>query len=106
MTRFPPNRRRRIAVWTSAAIAWATSLVTWIHGGNAVDSLDATLPTVDTAIASDRTVLPSMPADGLLVLRYTPSNVPEPEIQTVYVRQSPPSSSANTSAPRPSSGGS
>jgi hypothetical protein len=58
---------------------------------------------------SVQSTLPSMPAGGLVVLRFQPSPAQEPEVKTVFVERAAPApapSRAASSAPAPRSSGS
>lgn len=94
--RFPSERRRRILGWTSVAIAWATALVA--RGIAAPDAgAAAPPPPIEPTAATTTTTavtLPTLPADGLVVLRYTPAPTPPPEVRHVVVRRAAPAAPA------------
>ncbi len=91
------------------AIAWSTAIVARMFGAPASQAAEpeaapaTTLPApVTTEAPAETTVppVPTMPEDGLVVLRYTPVEKPKAEIRRVVVTR--PGSGGTTTA---SSGG-
>lgn len=91
--RFPKERLRRIAAWTAMALAWGTAVVARTVGAPAAatpEVADVAAPAAPTATAVPTTTLapvPDMPEDGLVVLRFTPAERPEPEVRRIVVSQ-------------------
>lgn len=94
--RFPRDRRLRIAAWTAMAIAWSTAVIARTLGAPAPVSEAATaappeaIPTPMTtgtvgAPTTTGAPVPTLPEDGLVVLRYTPIDKPTAEIRRVVV---------------------
>ncbi len=104
--RFPKARRRRITAWTAFAVTWATAIVARSIGGPAgvAGAETATIPSpepeqaVVPATTTPPATLPELPADGLVVVRYTPVERPQPEVRRVVVATPAPSPPA---APAP-----
>jgi hypothetical protein len=110
MSRFDEGRLARIVVWTGAALAWAGAITAAALEPQRPQAGQSNAPSpAEVVTTSPYSVLPTAPAQGLVILRYTPVEAPEPEVRTVYVRQTKASvssgSSAN-SAPAPTSSGS
>jgi hypothetical protein len=94
--RFPWARRNRIAAWTAFGLAWTTALVARTVGAPAAvvpetaeapppgPSVESVAPTATMA------TVPEPPEDGLVILRYTPAERPEPEVRRVVVTQQAP----------------
>ncbi|HEY7469784.1 MAG TPA: hypothetical protein VIC07_09705 [Acidimicrobiia bacterium] len=112
MSRFNGGRWGRIVVWTGAALAWAgATTAAALEPLRAQTDRPEQPPPADVAASSSLPALPTMPARGLAIIRYTPSETPAPEVRTVYVRQTPSGGSsagapAASSAPAPTSSGS
>lgn len=85
--RFPTERRRRIVGWTTLAIAWVTALVARGAAAPAAPSEQvAPEPTiVSPELLATPAPLPTLPAEGLVVLHYTPVPKPEAEVRRVVV---------------------
>ena len=104
MSRFTPTRRNRIVAWTGAALAWGTAVtVAKLEPARA----EPEPPGPEPAFSSSTTTVapvPEMPSEGLVVLRYRPSEEAQPEVTTVYVRRtvSPAQAPAAPSTPAPS----
>lgn len=85
--RFPAHRVRRLVAWTSLAIAWSTALVA--RGLTTPEPTATAQPAPPPPPAPTATTVPSsmptMPADGLVVLHYTPVEKPAPEVRRVVV---------------------
>ncbi|HSJ84440.1 MAG TPA: hypothetical protein VLA91_11550 [Acidimicrobiia bacterium] len=112
MSRFDEGRWNRILIWTGAALAWGTALI-----AARIDEKAQPEPTQPSEgqIASvfHQSALPVAPAQGLVILRFTPTETPEPRVITVEVgRATSPQSPAPAPvvtpppAPEPSSSGS
>jgi len=90
MSRFDTARRGRILAWTGAALAWGTAVtIAWLEPANA-EATSATVTTPSTSAvetASQMAVMPNLPVQGLVILRYQPSVDSTPEVRTVYVQQ-------------------
>lgn len=112
MSRFDGGRWNRILIWTGAALAWGTALI--------AARLEEQAPPEPSrpsegqiASVAPQSAMPVAPAQGLVILRFTPVETPEPEVITVEVgRAGSPRpaaaepSSATSPAPQPSSSGS
>ena len=87
--RFPWARRNRIAAWTAFGLAWTTALVARTVGAPAAvvpETAEAPPPGPSLTMAT----VPEPPEDGLVILRYTPAERPEPEVRRVVVTQQAP----------------
>jgi hypothetical protein len=111
MSRFDGGRWNRILIWTGAALAWGTALVTARIDENAQPEARPTEGQVATV--SPQAGMPVSPAHGLVILRFTRVESPEPEVITVNVGRTgsprpaaPGPSAAIGPAPQPSSSGS
>jgi hypothetical protein len=112
MSRFDGGRWQRILVWTGAALAWGTALIaSRIDERPQVESTNSSQ--VQIASVSPQAGMPVAPAQGLVILRFTPMEPPEPRAVAVGVERSSPSRSAapapavtQQAAPEPSSSGS
>lgn len=99
--RFPRERLLRIVAWTTLALTWVTTIVARSIAAPATDPVEAapTQPvqaTTAAAVAPAQQTVPTMPQDGLVVLRFTPGPEPEPEIQRVVVSTPAPAAQAPT----------
>lgn len=102
MARLSPPRIASIAAWSAAAVAWGTVGVAAASYGSVPGAVDAVefvpVPVVDTASdpvpMAAQSSLPTMPERGLVVLRYTPVDRPEPERITRTVTVSEPARAA------------
>lgn len=111
MSRFDRGRWNRILVWTGATLAWGTALVAAREEPAQVAS---PVPPAEGQVAADslHAAMPTPPSQGLVILRFTPVETPEPEVVTVNVTRaaaSPPSAQpavAVQPVPEPSSSGS
>lgn len=101
MSRFDASRRGRIAVWTGAALAWGTAVTLSgqepLQAGQDNAAPPTSVETVDTVLAP----VPAMPDKGLVIIRYQPSVVSEPEVRTVYVQQAAPPDPSRPAASTP-----
>jgi hypothetical protein len=112
MSRFDATRWNRILIWTGAALTWGTAMIaTWLEPARGVEA-DGPEPVAgETAVTSQQPIMPSPTARGLVILRFTPVDAPQPEVRTVVVNRSSggASSAAPASAqaaPQPASSGS
>jgi hypothetical protein len=89
------------------AIAWSTAMLARTLGAPASEAAEAvtappaTVPPPTTAAPPTTTTaapVPTMPEDGLVVLRYTPVEKPQPEIRRVVVTRPGSGSTATASA--------
>ena len=112
MSRFDEGRWNRILIWTGAALAWGTALI-----AARIDEKAQPEPTRPSegqiATVSRQSAMPVAPARGLVILRFTPTETPEPRVVTVEVGRAtspqpaaPAPRVAPQSAPEPSSSGS
>jgi len=103
--RFFPTRWARISAWTGAAVAWVTVAIA-VGSASATDEAAPEEPILpepveETPVVTTTTaVVPVQPAEGLVVLRFTPVPPPPPEVivQTVVVAGTP---RPATAAPAP-----
>lgn len=101
MSRFDAPRSTRILIWTGATLAWGAALTAVAFEASGGEAASAPDPAV-AVVAPVKAVLPTPPARGLVILRYTPSESPPAEVQTVYVRRTvaaPAAPSAPAAAP-------
>lgn len=84
--RFTASRIAGITAWSAAAVAWGTAAVAFVtpqvSSSNPAEVMNATAPLAparDSALIPEFT-LPTMPETGLVVIRYTPVDRPEPEV--------------------------
>jgi len=112
MSRFDRGRWNRILVWTGAALAWGTALI-----AARIDErqqVESTIPSQgQVASVAPQAGMPVAPAQGLVILRFAPSETPEPRVVTVVVgraastRSAAPAPAVNQQpSPEPSSSGS
>ena len=112
MSRFDGGRWNRILIWTGAALAWGTALVAArIEEKGPPQSTWPSESQIDSV--SPDAAMPVSPAQGLVILRFTPLETPEPEVITVNVGRAgsprpaaPEPSVAAGPAPQPQSSGS
>lgn len=112
MSRFDRGRWNRILVWTGAALAWGTALIaTRVEPNRPTESAQPSEGQV--ASVSPQAAMPTAPSRGLVILRFTRVETPEPEVLTVTVGRAAVSSPSPAqaaavaqSAPAPSSSGS
>lgn len=82
MSRLPRSRWTRIGAWTSAALAWGTTLVmARDHSGAEAQESDVQPSSLQLDGLDGKTVQPDSPGKGLVVLRYVP--IPEPTQQVI-----------------------
>jgi hypothetical protein len=111
MSRFDQGRWNRILVWTGATLAWGTALVAARAEPAQVTS---SVRPAEGQVATDslQAGMPTPPSQGLVILRFTPVAIPEPEVVTVSVTRAAASPApaqpvaAAQPAPEPSSSGS
>lgn len=112
MSRFDGGRWNRILIWTGAALVWGTALV-----AARIEEKEPPEPAGPSegqiASVSPQSAMPVAPAQGLVILRFTPTETPKPQVVTVNVGRAssprpaaPEPSVAARPAPRPSSNGS
>lgn len=115
MSRLDASRWRRILAWTGATLTWGAALT-----ASQFEALRAEPAATEPRSAAEDQVplqepLPTQPPGGLVILRYTPVEDPQPDVHTVYVKQSAPSAPSSTRsasspapapAPAPTSSGS
>jgi hypothetical protein len=104
--RLSVSRVAGIAAWTTASVAWGTAAVALSAPSPATEAPAETpqIPVPSTSVAQDQlAALPSMPESGLIVLRYTPAERPQPTVvvRTVPAQGTSPSPAASPSAPAP-----
>lgn len=108
MSRFDASRRARIAAWTGAALAWGTVVAVVGQQQSAAEPMAAEPdPSLEVNTVESGSV-PTMPANGLVIIRHEPSAESVAEVRTVFVpRATPvPAAPAPAPAPAPESGGS
>lgn len=101
--RLPISRLTGIAAWTAASVAWGTAIVAaanvqpvpLVAEPDAVGSSDS--PTT-TMHPEQLAALPTMPENGLVVVRFTPTELPAPKVTIRRVATSP---ATSTPAPAP-----
>ena len=106
--RVPISRMAGIAAWTAASVTWGTTVVALAnheHTPSPQPDDRAAPGAVEVDEVGPR--VPTMPASGLVVLRYTPTEPPEPEVIVRTVISPGAGSGADGSpAPRERSSGS
>ena len=75
------GRVAAITAWTGAAVAWGTAVVSVAAANPGAQAEEeapapAVAPVTETVLAP----VPDMPDSGLIVVRYTPVERPEPEV--------------------------
>ncbi len=106
--RLPATRIAGIVAWTAASVTWGTALVAAATTVPAPQqTTEGTDPEpivlIDSKDQEALAPLPTMPESGLVVLRYTPSEKPEPQVVVRRVVVSSPSGGGSAT---PSGGGS
>lgn len=103
MSRFDGARWIRIMVWTGAALAWGGALTAADLEPSRAEPVEPEPPTPVEVPTTRQAAVPVAPSRGLVILRYTPSETPQAEVQTVYVRRAAaaPASAATPAAPPP-----
>ena len=101
MSRFDATRRARIAAWTGAALAWGTVVAVAGQRQTTTESVVAEPdPAIETATQQAGSI-PTMPARGLVIIRYEPSAESAAEVRTVFAPQAAPAPAAQPAAPAP-----
>jgi hypothetical protein len=111
MSRFDGGRWNRILVWTGAALAWGSALIAArIEERPQIESIKP--PEGQIASVTPQAGMPVSPAQGLVILRFTPET-PQADVTTVDVGRAtssrPPAPAPAVTpqpAPEPSSSGS
>lgn len=103
MSRFDGSRWTRIMVWTGATLAWGAALTAADLEPSRAEPVQPEAPLPVEVPTTLKAAVPVAPAGGLVILRYTPSETPRAEVQTVYVRRaaSAPAAAATPAAPPP-----
>lgn len=100
MSRFDAGRWNRILIWTGAALAWGTAvMVSWIEPARDAEANRSELVAEEPADSSLRAFMPRPAPLGLVILRFTPVEVPQAEVRTVVVNRAVPGGSASPAAP-------
>ena len=85
LKRLFPSRWARIVAWTAAAVAWGTSILTVQAARQPAaaepDPVSQPEPEVQE-VPEQVAAVPEVPAEGLVVIRYTPVPPPPPEVIT------------------------
>lgn len=90
-----PMRWASIVAWTAAAVAWCTALV-GIQASTPASEAAEPAPEVAPPVANHEVAsMPTMPANGLTIIRFSPVDAPPPEVIVRTVVQAP----ARTAAP-------
>ena len=97
--RLSPSRVAGIAAWTAASVTWGTAAVALANASPAIEPeapVNELAPTTTTIQNDVPAAAPALPDSGIIVLRYTPVERPEPKVivQTVTVPGSPSAPSA------------
>ena len=75
------GRVAAITAWTGAAVAWGTAIVSVAAASPDTNTeTQSPTPTVAPAVETVLAPVPTMPESGLIVVRYTPVERPEPEV--------------------------
>ena len=103
--RLPATRIAGIIAWTAASVTWGTALVATANTAPEPQQMAEGTDPVSTLLeAQDQAALtpvPAMPESGLVVLRYTPSEKPEPQVIVRRVVVSSPSGGGSATATAP-----
>jgi hypothetical protein len=105
--RLSPSRIAGISAWTAAAVVWGTAAVTSSAAAEATTAQadeSAPAPPVEAPVVNEiMAPVPALPNSGLVIIRYTPVPVPEPQVivQRRLVQASGPSSSTPSAAKPP-----
>jgi len=90
--RFPAIRTLRISAWTTIALAWGIAIIGRQMEAPAAEETVAPEPVSTTStVVQAETTMPTMPEDGLIVIRYTPAPPPPPIVRQVVVSGPAPS---------------
>lgn len=103
MSRFDGARWTRIMVWTGATLAWGAALTAADLEPSRAEPVEPDPPIPVAVPTTVQAAVPVAPTRGLVILRYTPSETPRAEVQTVYVRRvaAAPAPAASPAAPPP-----
>lgn len=103
MSRFDGARWTRIVVWTGATLAWSAAFTAADLEPSRAEPVEPDPPTPVAVPTTVQAAVPVAPARGLVILRYTPSETPRAEVQTVYVRRAAaaPAPAATPASPPP-----
>lgn len=110
--RLSPSRIAGISAWTAAAVAWGTAAVAVANPPQPPVTKAEPVPEPAVPIEVTTTVrpaVPTIPSTGLVIVRYTPVPIPEPEtISERRVVSTPGAGTPSAPAPAPpaKSGGS
>ena len=75
------GRVAAITAWTGAAVAWGTAVVSVAAASPDTEKeTQAPTPAVAPVVETVLSAVPAMPESGLIVVRYTPVERPEPEV--------------------------
>lgn len=99
--RLSPSRVAGIAAWTAASVTWGTAAVALANATPGVEPevpVGEPAPTTTTILVDAPAAAPTLPESGIVVLRYTPVERPEPKVivQTVTVQGAASAPSAPT----------
>jgi len=104
--RLPITRIAGIVAWTAASVTWGTAIVATANAapepevlaeGPEPEPIVIVEPNVEQVLAP----VPAMPESGLVVLRYTPGEKPEPKIVVQRVVVASPSTGKTAPAATP-----
>lgn len=103
MSRFDGSRWSRILVWTGATLAWGAALTAADLEPSRAEPVEPDPPTPLAVPTTVQAAVPVAPTRGLVILRYTPSDTPRAEVQTVHVTRAAaaPAPAASPAAPPP-----
>lgn len=103
MSRFDGARWTRIMVWTGATLAWGAALTAADLEPSRAEPVEPDPPTPVAVPTTLQAAVPVAPTRGLVILRYTPSETPRAEVQTVYVKRAAaaPAPAAAPASPAP-----
>lgn len=90
-------------VWTGATLAWGATLTAADLEPSRAQPVEPAPPTPVAVPTTVQAAVPVAPVRGLVILRYTPSETPRAEVQTVYVKRAAaaPAPAATHTAPPP-----
>lgn len=108
--RLTASRITGITAWSAAAVAWGTAAVAFVTpaasstGSVEVMEPPSPLAPVQSSMTLPQASFPTMPEAGLVVVRYTPVDRPEPEV--IVERRVVTATAPSAPAPRVKSSGS
>lgn len=89
-------------VWTGATLAWGAALTAADLEPSRAEPVEPDPPAPVAVPTTMQAAVPVAPTRGLVILRYTPSEAPRAEVQTVYVRRAAAApAAASPAAPPP-----